>query len=49
MGCLPMSWIMAVVGTIQDRPRWLAIVMLVVTSLLGAALFGMPILLRLCS
>lgn len=44
-----MSWLLALIGTIVDRPRWTAIVMLTVTSLLGLAVFGWPILMRLCS
>ena len=44
-----MSWIMAVVGVIQDRPRWQTIVLLVLLTALGLAVFGIPVLTRLCS
>ena len=44
-----MSLIMGIVGIIKDRPKWLAVTTVVITSLLLLFWFGMPILFTLCS
>jgi hypothetical protein len=44
-----MSFIMGIIGIVLDRPRWLAITIVVVTSGLFLLWFGIPFLSMLCS
>jgi hypothetical protein len=49
IAALPMAWIMALIGVIRDRPRWLAGIMLVITSSLALLIFGPLAASMLCS
>jgi hypothetical protein len=49
VAALPMAWIIALIGVIRDRPRWLAGIMLVITSSLALLIFAPPLALSLCS
>jgi hypothetical protein len=44
-----MSLIMGIIGIVLDKPKWLAITIVAITSVLFMLWFGIPFLSMLCS
>ncbi len=49
LGCVPLSLIFGIVGIVQDKPKWLAITVTSIVSLLMLIYFAMLTGLAFCS